>query len=107
MKLERLGRVLQQGYKRLKGEKMASIRDVERLADDLEGLVGELRSELSNGQDFERLVQIADEISEHADNVAQTFTSVNDALMARLDDVKGGKRSSGQSRKKTSTSSSS
>jgi hypothetical protein len=88
---------------------MASIKDVERLADDLEGLVGELRTELSNGQDFERLVQIADQISEHADNAAQTFTSVNDALMSRLDEVTGGKRSSsgGQSRKRSQTASSS
>jgi hypothetical protein len=87
---------------------MASLKDVERLADDLEGLVGELRSELSNGTDFERLVQIADEISEHADNVAQTFTSVNDALMERIDQV-GGKRSSsgGQSRKRSQTTSAS
>jgi hypothetical protein len=88
---------------------MASIKDVERLADDLEGLVGELRTELSNGQDFERLVQIADQISEHADNAAQTFTSVNDTLMSRLDEVTGGKRSSsgGQSRKRSQTASSS
>jgi len=87
---------------------MASIKDVERLADDLESLVGDLRSELSNGQDFERLVQIADEISEHADNAAQTFTSVNDALMSRIDEVTGGKRSSsGQSRKRSTTTASS
>ena len=87
---------------------MASLKDVERLADDLESLVGELRSELNNGTDFERLVQIADEISEHADNVAQTFTSVNDALMERIEEVSGKKSgSSGQSRKRTQTASSS
>jgi hypothetical protein len=88
---------------------MASLKDVERLADDLESLVGELRSELSNGADFERLVQIADEISERADNVAQTFTSVNDALMERIEAVTGNKRSSsgGQSRKRSQTTSSS
>jgi len=57
---------------------MASIKDVEQVADDLEGLVGELRSELQNGPDFERLTGIADAISEHADNAAQTFNSVND-----------------------------
>jgi hypothetical protein len=73
---------------------VASVKDVERLADDLEGLVGELRSELKNGTDFERLMQIADEISEHADNAAQTFSSVNDALMSRLNDLGGSKRSS-------------
>jgi hypothetical protein len=88
---------------------MASLKDVERLADDLESLVGELRSELNNGTDFERLVQIADEISEHADNVAQTFTSVNDALMERIEEVTGNKKSSsgGQSRKRQTASSSS
>jgi len=86
---------------------MASIKDVEQLADDLEGLVGDLRSELSNGPDFERLVQIADEISEHADNAAQTFNSVNDALMSRLDDLTGRKKSSsGQSSAKASSSTS-
>jgi hypothetical protein len=88
---------------------MASLKDVERLADDLESLVGELRSELSNGADFERLVQIADEISERADNVAQTFTSVNDTLMERIEAVTGSKSSSsgGQSRKRSQTASSS
>jgi hypothetical protein len=88
---------------------MASLKDVERLADDLDSLVGELRSELNNGADFERLVQIADEISERADNVAQTFTSVNDALMERIGAVTGSKRSNsgGQSRKRSQTASSS
>jgi hypothetical protein len=88
---------------------MASLKDVEQVADDLESLVGDLRSELANGADFERLVQIADEISEHADNAAQTFSSVNDALMSRLNEVRGGggKKSSSQSREKSSSSSSS
>ncbi len=87
---------------------MASIKDVEQLADDLEGLVGELRSEMANGPDFEKLVQIADEISEHADNAAQTFNSVNDALMSRLDDLSGRKKSSSgaQSGAKASSSAS-
>ena len=57
---------------------MASIKDVEQVADDLEKLVGNLRSELQSGADFERLVQIADEISEHADQAAETFSTVND-----------------------------
>lgn len=85
---------------------MASVKDVERLADDLEGLVGELRSELKNGTDFERLTQIADEISEHADNAAQTFSSVNDALMSRLSELGGSKRSSSGSSTKSRSSSS-
>jgi hypothetical protein len=87
---------------------MASVKDVEKLADDLEGLVGELRNEVKNGSDFEKLMQIADEISEHADNAAQTFSTVNETLMSRLSEVGGGKRSSSSgSRAKASTSSSS
>jgi ABC-type transporter Mla subunit MlaD len=88
---------------------MASIKDVEQVADDLETLVGELRSELKNGPDFEKLVAIADEISEHADNAAQTFSSVNEALLSRIGDLSGrGKRSgqkSGGSREKAEASS--
>jgi hypothetical protein len=76
---------------------MASIKDVEKLADDLEGLVDQLRSELKNGPDFEKLIQIADQLSEHADNAAETFNTVNDALMNRLREVSGGGRSSGRS----------
>jgi len=87
---------------------MATIKDVEQVADDLEGLVGELRQELKNGGDFSKLVTIADEISEHADNAAQTFNSVNDTLRSRLDEITGGKKSSSSStREKSSASSSS
>jgi ABC-type transporter Mla subunit MlaD len=87
---------------------MASIKDVEQVADDLEALVGELRQELENGADFAKLVAIADEISEHADNAAQTFNNVNDTLMARLDELTGKKSSSSSgSREKSGSSSSS
>ena len=72
---------------------MASIKDVQRVADDLESLVGELRSELDGSADFERLIEIADEISEHADEAAQTFSSVNDALMSRIGELTGSRRS--------------
>jgi hypothetical protein len=71
---------------------MASLKEIEKVADDLEHLVGELRSELKNGSDFERLTQIADEISEHADEAAQTFSSVNETLMSRVGQLKGGRR---------------
>jgi hypothetical protein len=90
---------------------MASIKDVERVADDLERLVGDLRSELTENADFERLIQISDEIAEHADNAAQTFSSVNETLMSRISELKdggsSGSRRSGQSRQKASSSSSS
>lgn len=73
---------------------MASLKEVEKVADDLEQLVGELRSELKNGTDFERLTTIADEISEKADNAAQTFSTVNETLMSRISEL-AGKRSGG------------
>lgn len=69
---------------------MASLKDVGRVADDLDRLVGELRSEISDDTDFERLVQIADEIAERADSAAQTFSSVNETLMSRISEVTGG-----------------
>jgi hypothetical protein len=94
-----------------KGERMASIKDVGRVADDLERLIGELRSELSENADFERLIQISDEIAEHADNAAQTFSSVNETLMSRISELtgggqrrSGGQRSGGQSRQKAAAS---
>ena len=87
---------------------MASLKDVERVADDLEGLVGQLRSEMQNG-DFERLAQLADQISEHADNAAETFSSVNETLMSRIGDLSGNhKRGGGQrSRSRAQSASSS
>ena len=83
---------------------MASLKEMEKVADDLENLVGELRSELKNGSDFERLTQIADAISEHADDAAQTFSSVNDTLMSRIGELKGGRN--GRSRSSSGSKSS-
>jgi len=69
---------------------MASLKDVERVADDLAGLVDDLRKEIRDSASFDKLVKIADEISEHADDAAGTFSSVNDALTNRLQELKGG-----------------
>jgi hypothetical protein len=76
---------------------MASLKDVEKVADDLSGLVDELRKEISDSPSFDKLVQIADQISEHADNAATTFATVNDALMARISELGGGSSRSGNS----------
>jgi hypothetical protein len=84
---------------------MASLKEIGKVADDLEDLVGKLRSELTDGADFDRLTQIADEISEHADNAAQTFSSVNETLMSRIGEITGKSRGSG-SRSSSSRSSS-
>jgi len=72
---------------------MASLKDAERVADDLGKLVDELRRELRNNGSFDKLVRIADEISEHADEAAGTFSTVNEALMDRLNELKSGAKS--------------
>ena len=83
---------------------MASLKDTEQLTEKLEELVSQLRSELSNGNvDFDRLVALADELSEQADGLAETFSSVNDTLMQRLEQAKSG-RSRGGSRQSESKS---
>ena len=73
---------------------MASLKDVEQVADDLSALVDQLRGEIKNNASFDKLVTLADEISEHADEAAGTFSTVNEALMSRLNELKGGGSSS-------------
>jgi len=105
MKSTDLGTRLRRRLRR-KGDEVASVKDVERLADDLQSLVDDLRGEVKDGTDFERLMQIADEISEHADNAAQTFSTVNDTLMSRLNELGGTKKSSGSTQSKSPSSTS-
>ena len=83
---------------------MASIKDVEKIADGLEGLVGQLRSELKDGPDFQKLVEIADSISEQADQAAATFSTVNEALMNRLGEIVDGGNGSRSRRAKSKSS---
>jgi hypothetical protein len=85
---------------------MATLKDATQLTEGLESLVGDLRSELENGQvDFEKLVSLADQISESADGLAETFSSINETLMQRLDQAKGG-GSNGRSQKSSKKSAS-
>jgi hypothetical protein len=73
---------------------MASLKDTEQLTGKLEDLIGELRSELGNGDvDFQKIVALADELGEQADGVAETFNGLNETLMQGLDRVKSGARS--------------
>ena len=81
---------------------MPSLKDVEQVADDLSTLVDQLRKEIQNDASFDKLVQLADQISEHADEAAGTFSTVNEALMGRLSELKSG----GQSKSGSSGSSS-
>jgi len=68
---------------------MASIKETtSAITEKLESLVSDLRTELENGEvDFERLTSIADQISESADGLAETFNNVNETLMQRLDQL--------------------
>jgi hypothetical protein len=78
---------------------MASLKDAQQLTKGLQDLVGQLSDELKNGSvDFEKLVSISDEISERADGIAETFSSVNDTLMERLQQASGGGGGGGGSR---------
>ena len=73
---------------------MASLKDTEQLTSKLDDLVGELRSELGNGNvDFQKIVSLADELGEQADGVAETFNNLNETLMQGLDKVKSGAKS--------------
>jgi len=77
---------------------MASFKDTEQLTGKLEDLVGELRSELTNGDvDFQKVVSLADELGEQADGVAETFNNLNETLMQGLERAKSGGRSRGSS----------
>jgi predicted transcriptional regulator len=71
---------------------MASLREAaEQITGQLEDLVGQLREELSDGDvDFEKLGGLADQLSERADGLAETFTSVNETLMERVNQMQDG-----------------
>jgi predicted transcriptional regulator len=77
---------------------MASLRDAEQLTKDLEDVVGRLKKEIRDGKgDFEKLATLADEVSEHADKVAETFASMNDVLSDRISELNGGSSSGSSS----------
>jgi hypothetical protein len=60
---------------------MASLKDTVNLTSQLTDLTNQLHGELTEGDvDFEKMIKIADEISEHADSLAAAFTRVNEAL---------------------------
>jgi methyl-accepting chemotaxis protein len=72
---------------------MPNLKDARELTAPLEELTRNLKSELSNsGVDFDRLVQIADEIAEQADGLAETFGTMNETLMDRIKTVSSSSR---------------
>ena len=76
---------------------MASLREAaEKMTAGLDDLVGQMRKELTEGDvDFEKLGGIADEISERAGGIAETFTTVNETLMQRISAFRGDGEGSG------------
>ncbi len=79
---------------------MPKLKDAKELTAPIEELTSQLKSELNNSRgDFDRLVQIADELGAEADALAETFGSMNETLVARIEDVRGNTSSS--SRRKT------
>lgn len=82
---------------------MASLKEAAELTERLEGLVGQVREELQNGEvDFENLVALSDQISEQADGMAETFSSVNEALMQQIEQVRSGSGSRSSSKRQRS-----
>jgi L-ribulose-5-phosphate 3-epimerase UlaE len=85
---------------------MASLKDVQQLTKGLEDLVGQLSSELGNGEvDFSKLMGITDQISEQADGLAETFSNINEALQERIQNAKQGASSGSRQQAKSSSGS--
>ena len=86
---------------------MASLTDIKGLTEQLVTRAQEVHGEVESGDlDFARLVGLADDLGMEADRLASMFEAMNDAFAARLDspgdtagdlaeDLKPGKRSSG------------
>lgn len=88
---------------------MATLKETVNLTSQLTDLTQQLQSELTDGEvDFEKMTQLADEISEHADSLAAAFTRVNEALSEPLEQSSNGEQSGhsgGGSRRRSSGSS--
>ncbi|HWH55495.1 MAG TPA: hypothetical protein VNT04_07930 [Gaiellaceae bacterium] len=68
---------------------MPKLQDAKELAAPLDELVRELKTELNESKgDFDKLVEIADEIGAEADALAETFSSMNETLMTRIQDFR-------------------
>ena len=77
---------------------MPKLQDAKELTAPLEELLRELKSELNDSKgDFDRLVQITDELGARADALGETFAGMNEMLVARIEDAgSGSPRSSRQ-----------
>jgi hypothetical protein len=82
-------------YRQKEEAGVPKLQDAKELTAPLEQLVRELKNELQSKADFDRLVEISDEIGAQADALAETFGDMNQTLMARIEDFRAnGQRSS-------------
>jgi hypothetical protein len=69
---------------------MASLRDAQALTSRLQERASTLHAELTgNDVDFSRLAELADEIGASADRLAETFSTMDDALARRVSGAEG------------------
>jgi hypothetical protein len=86
---------------------VASVKDAQQLVQHVESALAELKDALRNNNgnlDFERIARLADEIAERADAVAETFSSLNEVLIGRIDEITGSRSSSSSSSSRRSSS---
>ena len=66
---------------------MPTLKDAARVTDEVVQLATRLHAELIEGDvEFERMVELADEIAERADAIAATFADIGRAFAAQLRD---------------------
>jgi DNA polymerase III delta prime subunit len=64
---------------------MPTLKDVAQMTSEVDRLSGELHTELTEGEiDFNKMVQLADSLSEHSDRLAAAFQTMAQALEASL-----------------------
>jgi hypothetical protein len=70
---------------------MPTLKDVAQMTSALDRLGGELHAELTEGEiDFEKMVRMADSISENADRLAAAFNRMAGALQETLETSRNG-----------------
>jgi hypothetical protein len=77
---------------------VASVKDAQKLVTHVESALSDLKDALRGNDgdfDFTRMAGLADEIGERADALAETFSSLDDVLMGRIDEIAGNRKRSG------------
>lgn len=69
---------------------MATLKELSSMTSELDKLGGELHAELTEGDiDFQKMVKLADTISENADKLAEAFNTMSSALDKTLNGRSG------------------